>query len=183
MTISSRTPEGTPNRCPVCGKSIRMEPSIPPGDAPCPSCGSLMWFAQSVFGKDIDLLVHNATITELVATNKPDSIREMVEELSSVQAVESEHEEDIVQSILHREDLGSTGIGNGIAVPHAKHRSVNRLVGAMAISRDGIEFNSLDGQLVHTICLFKSSPVRPNDHLRGLERISQYLRTRSSSPW
>jgi hypothetical protein len=45
MNISSRTPEGDPNRCPVCGNDLRVEPSRPPGDAPCPSCGTLLWFA------------------------------------------------------------------------------------------------------------------------------------------
>lgn len=44
MNISSRTPEGEPNRCPVCGKAVRIEPSRPPGDAPCPHCGHLLWF-------------------------------------------------------------------------------------------------------------------------------------------
>jgi hypothetical protein len=46
MIPSSRTPEGQPNRCPVCGKSVRLEPSNPPGDAPCPHCGHLLWFAS-----------------------------------------------------------------------------------------------------------------------------------------
>lgn len=44
MTISSRTPEGQPHRCPVCDHALRLEPSHPPGDAPCPSCGVLLWF-------------------------------------------------------------------------------------------------------------------------------------------
>lgn len=44
MTISSRTPEGSPNRCPVCGLEFRIEPSQPLGDAPCPACGTLLWF-------------------------------------------------------------------------------------------------------------------------------------------
>lgn len=47
MTISSRTPEGTPNRCPVCDHDFRMEPSLPSGDAPCPACGSLVWFGDT----------------------------------------------------------------------------------------------------------------------------------------
>ena len=42
--ISSRTPEGVPNRCPLCGSDLRIEPSDPPGDAPCPNCGHLLWF-------------------------------------------------------------------------------------------------------------------------------------------
>jgi acyl carrier protein len=44
MAISSRTPEGTPNRCPVCGSEVRIEPTQPFGDAPCPVCGILLWF-------------------------------------------------------------------------------------------------------------------------------------------
>src|SRR5947209_13760658 len=47
MPIASRTPEGWPNRCPVCGAEIRIDPSQPPGDAPCPRCGQLVWFDQT----------------------------------------------------------------------------------------------------------------------------------------
>ena len=46
MEPSTRTPEGQPNRCPICGKEVRIEPSWPPGDAPCPHCGHLLWFAK-----------------------------------------------------------------------------------------------------------------------------------------
>jgi len=49
-TISSRTPEGRPNHCPVCGAEIRIEPSQPAGDAPCPQCGVLLWFRGSTEG-------------------------------------------------------------------------------------------------------------------------------------
>jgi hypothetical protein len=47
MRPSSRTPEGEPNRCPVCGNRLCLEPSVPPGDAPCPFCGVLLWFETS----------------------------------------------------------------------------------------------------------------------------------------
>jgi hypothetical protein len=46
MEPSSRTPEGEPNRCPVCGSAVRVDPSRPPGDAPCPHCGHLLWFER-----------------------------------------------------------------------------------------------------------------------------------------
>ncbi len=46
MVISSRTPEGTPNHCPVCGNDLRLEPSRPTLDAPCPHCGHLLWFTS-----------------------------------------------------------------------------------------------------------------------------------------
>lgn len=49
-TISSRTPEGVPNHCPICDTSICVEPSHPPGDAPCPNCGTLLWFFETSTG-------------------------------------------------------------------------------------------------------------------------------------
>ena len=182
MTSSSRTPEGAPNRCPVCGNSIRIEPSIPPGDAPCPRCGSLLWFAQSILGDQIDVLAPDAIIPDLRATTEPDAIREIVSKLSAVRAIDREHEEDITESILKREDLGSTGVGYGFAIPHAKHVSADRVIGAMAISRNGVDFNSLDDRPVHTIFLLVLPLDRPDDHLRALERIATYIRTQQSLP-
>ncbi len=51
MVISSRTPEGHPNHCPMCGSDLRIEPSDPPGDAPCPHCGHLLWFDLEDIGE------------------------------------------------------------------------------------------------------------------------------------
>jgi PTS system fructose-specific IIA component/PTS system nitrogen regulatory IIA component len=84
--------------------------------------------------------------------------------------------ESIVKAILKREELGSTGIGRGVAVPHTKHPSVDRLVGTVAISGDGVGFDSLDGEKVFLFFLLISPPDRPGDHLRALENISRQLR-------
>lgn len=51
MEIASRTPEGVPNRCPVCGNEVKIEPSTPAGDAPCPHCGTLLWFTSLEDGR------------------------------------------------------------------------------------------------------------------------------------
>lgn len=53
MTISSRTPEGLPNRCPLCHAIVALEPSRPFGDAPCPSCGALLWFVELKSGSHL----------------------------------------------------------------------------------------------------------------------------------
>lgn len=53
MVISSRTPEGSPGSCPVCGASIQVEPSDPAGDAPCPACGHLLWFTRHDDGEAV----------------------------------------------------------------------------------------------------------------------------------
>jgi len=100
----------------------------------------------------------------------PGAIRETVDRLSSVQITEREYEDGIFQSLLNREAPRTTGIGNGIAVPHARRESVGCLVGAMGLSRQGIEFNSLDGHPVHAIFLFVVLPFG------ALERVSRHLR-------
>lgn len=77
MLPSSRTPEGTPNRCPICGASIVIEPSKPFGDAPCPACGSLLWFATIDHGQLFFDAV-GSSLVELLAERfdvSPESIR------------------------------------------------------------------------------------------------------------
>ena len=77
---------------------------------------------------------------------------------------------------MKREELGSTGIGRGVAVPHTKHLSVDHLVGTVAVSTDGVDFSSLDGERVQLFFLLISPLDCPTDHLRALENISRQLR-------
>lgn len=124
-----------------------------------------------------DFVVKKAIIPGLKATTKEEVIREMVSSLKATGNVRAEDEEAVVAAILKREELGSTGIGNGVAVPHTKHPSVEELVATVAISRDGVDFSSLDGEDVFILFLLVSPPDRPGDHLRGLENISRHLRS------
>ncbi len=123
-----------------------------------------------------DFVVPNAIRAELTADDKEGVIREMVQALMDAGQVVEDEFESIVQAILKREELGSTGIGRGVAVPHTKHPSVSRLVGNVAISEKGIDFDSLDGEKVQLFFLLISPPDRPGDHLRALENISRQLR-------
>ena len=77
---------------------------------------------------------------------------------------------------MHREQIGSTGIGRGVAVPHAKHADIQRIVGIIGHAPGGIDFDSLDGKAVKKIFLFLTPPDQPGDHLRVLERISRMVR-------
>jgi mannitol/fructose-specific phosphotransferase system IIA component (Ntr-type) len=113
---------------------------------------------------------------DLGADEKSGVIRELVEALAGAGAVASGDVPGIVSAIMKREDLGSTGIGRGVAVPHTKHGSVERLVGTVGVSVEGIDFNSLDGDKVNLLFLLVSPPDRPGDHLRALENISRQLR-------
>ncbi len=123
-----------------------------------------------------DFICHDAILARLNAVDKEGAIREMVESLCKAGKVEKEEFESIVKAILKREELGSTGIGRGVAVPHTKHPSVDRLVGSVAVSPQGVDFASLDGEVVHLFFLLISPPDRPGDHLRALENISRQLR-------
>ena len=176
MKPSSRTPEGTPNRCPVCNAEVRVEPSTPPGDAPCPNCGHLLWFAGGMMLEELDFVVPDAIIRHLAPDSKRSAVESLVTRLSQVGRLPQDSVPSVVAALLEREQLGSTGIGNGFAVPHAKHEAVNELIAAIGYVPQGIDFDALDGDKVHTIVLMISPTDRPGQHLRALERVSRLLR-------
>lgn len=121
--------------------------------------------------------VHSKAIKpELDAADKESVIRELIGSLIACGKLQAKDEDDLVQAILKREELGSTGLGRGIAVPHTKHPSVTEPVGTIGISTNGIEFQSLDGDDVQLFFLVISPPDRPTDHLRALEKISKQLK-------
>jgi PTS system fructose-specific IIA component/PTS system nitrogen regulatory IIA component len=126
--------------------------------------------------KFADFICGDAILAQLAATDKEGAIEEMVRGLCKAGEVEAEESPSIVKAILKREELGSTGIGRGVAVPHTKHPSVDRLVGTVAVSSQGVDFASLDGEVVYLFFLLVSPPDRPGDHLRALENISRQLR-------
>ena len=126
--------------------------------------------------KFADFISREAIRADLTADDKEGVIREMVQTLLDAGDLKPDEQDSIVKAILKREELGSTGIGRGVAVPHTKHPSVDQLVGTVAISREGVDFNSLDGEKVQLLFLLISPPDRPGDHLRALENISRQLR-------
>jgi PTS system fructose-specific IIA component/PTS system nitrogen regulatory IIA component len=123
-----------------------------------------------------DFISVKAICAELSSDDKESVIHELVQSLLEAGDVSAEDKDDIVEAILKREELGSTGIGRGVAVPHTKHASVAKLVGTVGVSTDGVDFNSLDGEKVQLFFLLVSPPDRPGDHLRALENISRQLR-------
>ena len=123
-----------------------------------------------------DFVVVPAIRAEITADDKASVIEEMVASLAQSGAVRPEDAAGIVAAIMKREELGSTGIGRGVAVPHTKHPGVGKLIGTVGISHHGVDFDSLDGEKVHLMFLLISPPDRPADHLRALENISRQLR-------
>jgi fructose-specific phosphotransferase system IIA component len=123
-----------------------------------------------------DFVSREAIKGDLVADDKEGVIREMVQALLDAGKIATTEFDSIVKAIMKREELGSTGIGRGVAVPHTKHPSVERLIGTVAVSSEGVDFNSLDGEKVNLFFLLISPPDRPSDHLRALENVSRQLR-------
>lgn len=123
-----------------------------------------------------DFVCTQSINSDLASTDKVAVITELVDSLVKAGDISEGDRDDIIKAIMKREDLGSTGIGRGIAVPHTKHPSVPKLVGTVGVSSVGVDFESLDGEKVQLFFLLVSPPDRPGDHLRALENISRQLR-------
>ena len=123
-----------------------------------------------------DFISTKSIKAELKADTKDEAIRELVQSLLDSGEIDADQHDDIVAAIMKREELGSTGIGRGVAVPHTKHPSVQKLVGTVGVSEEGVDFDSLDGEPVQLFFVLISPPERPGDHLRALENISRQLR-------
>ena len=121
--------------------------------------------------KFADFVSRQAVTADLSADTKESVIREMVQSLLDVGKVQQQEFESIIKAILKREELGSTGIGRGVAVPHTKHPSVERLVGAVAVSAEGVDFNSLDGEKVHLFFML-ISPLETSSSSEAIELCS-----------
>lgn len=131
--------------------------------------------------KLLDFLLTEATIDDLAAREKAEGVKEMVAKLVEVEALEKKQLKPVTEAVMARESLGSTGIGKGVAVPHAKHRAVTKVTGLVALSRSGVEFAAIDGELVHLLFLVVSPPDKPAEHLQALERIAVLLRDENLS--
>lgn len=123
-----------------------------------------------------DFVVGEAILVDLQATGKDEAIREMVRSLYQAGRLAEADLDSVARAILGREELGSTGIGQGVAVPHTRHPTVDRLLGTVALSRHGVDFAALDGDPVNILFLLISPPNQPGDHLRALENISRHLK-------
>jgi mannitol/fructose-specific phosphotransferase system IIA component (Ntr-type) len=122
-----------------------------------------------------DFVVPEAIIPDLRAGTKEEAAREMVDALHAAGCVGGADREDVIQAILRREQLGSTGFHDGVAMPEARHPAVGRTLGTIALSRRGLEFDAMDGRPVHILFLLASPAARPAEFLHAAEIVSQLL--------
>ncbi len=121
-----------------------------------------------------DLLPDDLVIEEIKATDKIGVIREFAGILQATGRVTDA--ESLVRVLIERESLGSTGIGNGVAIPHGKLSFITNMIVAFGRSSRGVDFQSLDAKPVYLFFLLVTPDNKPGDHLKALARISRILK-------
>jgi len=120
-----------------------------------------------------DFIIKKSIVKELKSLDKKGVIIELVEAVKNANKSEKIKVAEVVDLLIKREKIGSTGIGNSIAVPHVKVEGIKSAIGAFGRSVTGIDFNAVDGELVHIIFLVLSPTDAPEAHLQALRRIAQ----------
>lgn len=122
-----------------------------------------------------NLLSEGQILPELRATGRWEAIAELVDLLVATGKIQADDREPVLESIRQREQTMSTGIGLGIAIPHASSNRVSDVVAAFGRSHSGIDFESLDDQPVHFVVLFVVPKDQFQTHLRTLAAIAKFL--------
>lgn len=120
-----------------------------------------------------DLITPNAVIPALKVTSKKQAIQELA---SKAAELTGQSARAIAEILLQREKLGSTGVGNGVAIPHGKLPKLNHLFGIFARLEQPIDFEALDNQPVDLIFLLLAPEAAGADHLKALARVARLLR-------
>jgi len=123
-----------------------------------------------------DFIRKSTIITELKSVDKKSAITEIIETIKNVYKSEKIRVNEIVDLLVKREKIGSTGIGNNIAVPHVKIEGIKSVIGSFGRSSVGINFNAVDGEAVHLIFLILAPIDEPESNLQALRRIAQVAR-------
>jgi len=124
--------------------------------------------------KILDFLDREAISTDLRSKDKKGVIKELVDLLAQAGRVRNKNK--IVRILLERESLGSTGIGQGIAIPHGKSPDIKEMTAALGISKRGVNFDALDGEPVYIFFLLLAPVNSAGPHLKALARISRLLK-------
>jgi nitrogen PTS system EIIA component len=120
-----------------------------------------------------DLVAPNAILPALKVNKKKQAIQELA---ARAAALTGQSEKAILEILLQREKLGSTGVGNGVAIPHGKLPKLGRLFGLFARLERPVDFEALDGQAVDLVFLLLAPEAAGADHLKALARVARLLR-------
>lgn len=124
-----------------------------------------------------ELINPRAVTLRLKAREKREALVEMADLLEAAHGFNSQGE--VLDRVMRREAMMTTGIGNGVAIPHGKARSVDRMVAAIGVSPEGLEFEAEDGQPVYLIVMLVSPENATTQHVRVLANVSRLLKEES----
>jgi len=120
-----------------------------------------------------DLVSPNAIIPAMKVNGKKQALQEIAAKAASLTG---QNEKAILEILLQREKLGSTGVGNGVAIPHGKLPKLSNVFGLFARLERAVDFEALDGQPVDLVFLLLAPEGAGADHLKALARVARLLR-------
>jgi len=123
-----------------------------------------------------DIIAADAIIPSLAATTRDGAIRELAQALADAGSIPEGGFQRAVEAVMVREAQATTGIGDGVAFPHARVAGITKPVGAIGRSEEGIDFDSLDTRPVHVVVLLLSNPEDANEHLEAMEAVFKHIR-------
>jgi PTS system nitrogen regulatory IIA component len=126
--------------------------------------------------KIMNILDPKCVVLPLKGKEKKEIIKELIDVLVQNRKIKEKDKEEVFKSVMEREKLGSTGVGLGIAIPHGRTAAVDKLIGALGISPEGVEFETLDGEPVHFVFLILSPLEATSDYLRAISRVARMFK-------
>jgi nitrogen PTS system EIIA component len=124
-----------------------------------------------------EILKKESVIANIAGKNKLDVIKEMTECLKQNNTIKND--QDIYETLMEREKLGSTGIGENVAIPHGKSDELTQIITVFARSLSGIDFESLDQKPVHFVCMVIAPAHSTGQHLKALAKISRLFKNQT----
>ena len=122
-----------------------------------------------------DIIVSDAIVPDLKAKTRDEAINELVGVMAKTKSVAPSKVAGIIKAVKARESQATTGIGKGVALPHAKLQGIKKPIGTIGRSSEGIDFSALDSKPVYSIILLLSSQDDPDKHLQAMETIFKHV--------
>ena len=124
-----------------------------------------------------EILSKDSIIANLTGTNKEEVLREITDFLQNQSLIKDK--ETLFNTLMEREKLGSTGIGENVAIPHGKSDELSQIITVFARSLKGVDFEALDQKPVHFLCMVIAPSNSTGQHLKTLARISRIFKNQN----
>jgi PTS system fructose-specific IIA component/PTS system nitrogen regulatory IIA component len=138
-------------------------------------------FDLVLFASKFDFVAPEAVLPEAVAATKRDILSQLIDALAAIDAIPPGAEASVLKSVLQREELGTTGVGRGIAIPHVKHPAIREVVASVAYCPEGVDFDSLDGRKVQLVFLVLAPVDAMTEQLEAIREIA--IEVRNGGAW